>query len=61
MLIKIAAQACIKVPDANSSWMGNFIRRYKDCDMWFAWQTPNGLIAPIIYKANLKGFSQIAS
>jgi len=22
MLIKIAAKTCIKVPDANSSWMG---------------------------------------
>lgn len=56
MLIKVAAMTWIKVPDSNSSWMGNFIRHYKDWDMWFAVQTPNGLIAPIIYKANLKGF-----
>ena len=36
MLIKVAAMTWLKVPDANSSWMGNFIRHYKDWDMWFA-------------------------
>jgi len=61
MLIKVAAMTWLKVPDTNSSWMGTFIRQYKNWDMWFACQTPNGLIAPIIYKANLKGFSEISN
>ena len=33
MLIKAAALACARVPEANSAWMGEFIRRYKDINM----------------------------
>lgn len=61
MLIKIAAVTCVKVPESNSSWMGEFIRQYKDCNLCFAINTPQVLAAPLIEKANLKGFSQIAS
>lgn len=60
MLVKACAQACIKVPDANSAWMGSFIRKYKDVDMCVAVQTPVGLIAPIIPRVNHKGFETIA-
>eukprot|EP00829_Urostomides_striatus_P003956 TRINITY_DN142_c0_g4_i1.p1 TRINITY_DN142_c0_g4~~TRINITY_DN142_c0_g4_i1.p1 ORF type:complete len:503 (+),score=190.96 TRINITY_DN142_c0_g4_i1:125-1633(+) len=60
LLVKAAALACRKVPDANAAWMGTFIRRYKDVDMCVAVQTPNGLIAPIVPRANLKGVEQIA-
>jgi len=60
MLIKACALACIKIPVTNSSWMGDFIRRYKDVDMSVAVQTPNGLITPIVPRVNLKGFEQIA-
>lgn len=60
MLIKACALACLKVPVTNSAWMGDFVRRYKDVDMSVAVQTPNGLITPIVPRANLKGFEQIA-
>nr|AAV32096.1 pyruvate dehydrogenase E2 subunit [Nyctotherus ovalis] len=60
MLIKACSLACLKVPVTNSSWMGDFVRRYKDVDMSVAVQTPNGLITPIVPRANLKGFEQIA-
>lgn len=60
MLVKACALACMKVPDANSAWMGNFVRKYKDVDMCVAVQTPVGLIAPIVPRANQKGFEQIA-
>jgi pyruvate dehydrogenase E2 component (dihydrolipoamide acetyltransferase) len=60
LLIKAASLACRKVPDANAAWMGTFIRRYKDVDMCVAVQTPNGLIAPIVPRSNLKGVEQIA-
>ena len=60
MLIKACAIACMKVPASNSAWMGGFIRQYKDVDMCVAVQTPVGLIAPIVPRANLKGFEQIA-
>eukprot|EP00826_Nyctotherus_ovalis_P035449 TRINITY_DN3046_c0_g1_i9.p1 TRINITY_DN3046_c0_g1~~TRINITY_DN3046_c0_g1_i9.p1 ORF type:complete len:556 (-),score=181.49 TRINITY_DN3046_c0_g1_i9:143-1810(-) len=61
MLIKACALACLKVPVTNSSWMGDFIRKYKDVDMSVAVQTPNGLITPIVPRANQKGFEQIAN
>ena len=60
MLVKACAIACLRVPDANAAWMGTFIRKYKDVDMCVAVQTPNGLIAPIVPRTNLKGFEQIA-
>lgn len=60
MLIKACALACLKVPVTNSAWFGDSIRRYKDVDMSVAVDTPNGLITPIVSRANLKGFEQIA-
>jgi pyruvate dehydrogenase E2 component (dihydrolipoamide acetyltransferase) len=60
MLIKACAMTCLKVPATNSAWMGDFVRRYKDVDMSVAVQTPNGLITPIVPRANLKGFETIA-
>ncbi len=60
MLVKACALACLKVPAANSAWMGTHIRQYKDVDMCVAVQTPIGLIAPIVPRANQKGFEQIA-
>lgn len=60
MLIKAASLACMKVPAANSAFMGTFVRQYKDVDMCVAVQTPNGLIAPIVPRANLLGFEKIA-
>ena len=33
MVIKAASLACVRVPETNSSWMGSFIRRYKNVDM----------------------------
>ena len=61
MLIKACSLALLKVPLANSSWMGTHIRQYKDADISVAVQTPIGLITPIVYRANLKGMSTIAS
>jgi len=60
MLIKACAMTCLKVPASNSAWMGTHIRQYKDVDMCVAVNTPIGLIAPIVPRANLKGFEQIA-
>ncbi len=33
MVIKAASMACVKVPETNSSWMGDFIRRFKNVNM----------------------------
>ena len=36
MVIKAASMAAIRVPEINSSWMGSFVRRYKNVDMSIA-------------------------
>jgi pyruvate dehydrogenase E2 component (dihydrolipoamide acetyltransferase) len=60
ILIKAASLACLKVPETNSSWQGNFIRKFKNVDMSVAVQTDNGLITPIITQSNLRGLADIS-
>lgn len=45
----------------NASWMDTHIREYKNVDMSIAIQTDNGLVAPHIKAANLKGLETIAT
>ena len=33
MVIKAASLATIRVPEANSHWMGEFVRKYKNVNM----------------------------
>ena len=61
MIIKAASMACLKVPETNSTWMGDFIRRYKNVNMSIAVQTDYGLMAPVVFNTNLKGLEEIAS
>jgi len=60
MIIKAASLACMKVPEANSSWQGNSIRKNKNVDMCIAVQTDFGLITPIVSNSNLKGLAEIS-
>lgn len=60
MIIKAASLANMKVPEANSSWQGTFIRKYKNVDMSVAVQTDFGLLTPIVTNANLKGLAEIS-
>lgn len=59
--MKAAAIAALKVPETNSSWQGDFVRRFKNVNMSFAVQTPHGLMAPVLRNINLKGLEQIAT
>ncbi|KAL3889484.1 hypothetical protein ACJMK2_001842 [Sinanodonta woodiana] len=58
-VIKASALANIKVPKANSSWMGEFVRQYNTVDVNVAVATPAGLITPIVFRADIKGLSSI--
>ncbi|XP_046374636.2 dihydrolipoyllysine-residue acetyltransferase component of pyruvate dehydrogenase complex, mitochondrial-like [Haliotis rufescens] len=58
-IIKASALACQKVPEANSSWQDTFIRQYNSVDVNIAVATDNGLITPIVFRADVKGLSQI--
>ncbi|KAM8716239.1 hypothetical protein ACLKA7_003167 [Drosophila subpalustris] len=59
-IIKAMATACRKVPEANSAWMGTFIREYSDVDVSVAVSTDKGLITPIIFSADRKGVLEIS-
>ena len=48
MVIKAASLASVRVPETNSSWMGDFIRKYRNVNMSVAVQTDFGLMAPVI-------------
>jgi pyruvate dehydrogenase E2 component (dihydrolipoamide acetyltransferase) len=61
MVIKAASLAAVKVPETNSEWRGESIRRYKNVNMSVAVQTNNGLIVPVITNSHLKGLEEIAA
>lgn len=48
MIIKAVSLACKDVPEVNSHWMGDFIRRFEDVDVSFAVAIEDGLITPIV-------------
>lgn len=60
-VIKAASMACLQVPEANSSWMGQFIRTYSGVDMNVAVSTPNGLVAPVVLATHSKGLLEISA
>lgn len=59
-ILKAAALAAKAVPEANSSWQGDFIRQYNSVDMSVAVQTDNGLITPIVFDCDKKGLKDIS-
>eukprot|EP00892_Ulva_mutabilis_P005557 jgi/Ulvmu1/3373/UM156_0030.1 len=59
-IIKASAAALRVVPDVNSSWQGDFIRRYHNVDVSVAVQTPAGLMVPVVRDADLKGLQSIS-
>lgn len=60
-VIKAASLACMHVPETNSSWMGESIRRFKNVNMNVAVQTEHGLMVPVIQNTHLKGLEEIAA
>jgi len=60
-IVKAVASALIDVPEANSAWLGDFIRQYKKADICIAVATPNGLITPILKDVGGKGLAAISS
>lgn len=59
-IIKAAAMACKKVPEANSAWMDTVIRQFDSVDVSVAVSTDRGLITPIVFAADRKGLSDIS-
>uniref|UniRef100_A0A182J8Z0 Dihydrolipoamide acetyltransferase component of pyruvate dehydrogenase complex n=1 Tax=Anopheles atroparvus TaxID=41427 RepID=A0A182J8Z0_ANOAO len=59
-IIKAAAMACKKVPEANSAWMDSVIRQFDAVDVSVAVSTDRGLITPIVFSADRKGIADIS-
>lgn len=60
-IIKASARALMDVPEVNSSWMGDTVRRYHAADISLAVQTDHGLMVPIVKDADTKGLSSISA
>lgn len=60
-IIKACAQALQTYPAANVMWSDEATLQFKHSDISVAVATPNGLITPIIKKAENKGLKQISS
>ncbi|KAF7969217.1 hypothetical protein HWV62_27921 [Athelia sp. TMB] len=60
-IVKAVALALKDVPEANSAWLGEVIRQYKNADISVAVSTPTGLITPIVKDAGNKGLATISS
>lgn len=60
MVIKAAALALKKVPEANASWINNEVHYYERADISMAVAIDGGLITPIVKGADIKGLVQIS-
>jgi pyruvate dehydrogenase E2 component (dihydrolipoamide acetyltransferase) len=60
MVIKAAAATLRKVPAVNASWTDDGMAFYDDVDISVAVSIPEGLITPIIRKADAKGLATIS-
>jgi len=61
MVIKAAAVALKRVPEANASYTPEGIAMHHHADISMAVAVPGGLITPIIFEAETKGLAQIAT
>ncbi len=59
-IIKACAMALKAYPAANVSWSDQAILQYESADISVAVSTPNGLITPIVRKADDKGMREIS-
>lgn len=60
-IIKASAMALKAYPAANVAWTDAAILQYKHADISVAVATPNGLITPIVKKAEEKGLKEISA
>ncbi len=60
LVISAAAQALIKVPEANASWEGDHTRLFTHADISMAVAIDGGLITPVIWAAEKKGLAELS-
>jgi pyruvate dehydrogenase E2 component (dihydrolipoamide acetyltransferase) len=60
-VIKALALALVKVPDANVTWTEGGMLKHKHADVGVAVALPNGLITPVVRKAETKSLTTISA
>ncbi|RKO92919.1 2-oxoacid dehydrogenases acyltransferase-domain-containing protein [Blyttiomyces helicus] len=60
-VVKASSIALKDVPEVNSSWQETFIRQHNSADIAIAVATDNGLITPIVTRAETKGLAAISN
>ncbi len=60
-VVKAAAIALRKVPDANAAWTDEAVRRFADVDIAVAVSTEGGLMTPIVAHADRKGLATLSA
>ena len=60
-LLKAAALASKKVPEANASWHGDFVRQYHGVDINLMVGVGDGLLAPVIRNVDTKGLRALSA
>jgi pyruvate dehydrogenase E2 component (dihydrolipoamide acetyltransferase) len=60
-VVRAAALALLKVPEVNSSWGDDGMKRYKSADISIAVAIEGGLITPIVRAAEKKGVAAISA
>ncbi len=61
LIIKAAAVALRRVPDANASFMGDSIHYHQVVDVSVAVSVPDGLVTPVVRDADLKSIREISA
>ena len=61
LVIKAAAATLRRIPKVNASWTDDGVALYENVDISIAVSIPDGLITPIIRKADQKGLSTISN
>ena len=59
-VVRAVALALRQVPEANAAWTDTAIRLFNDVDVSVAVATPNGLITPVVRRADEKGLVTIS-
>jgi pyruvate dehydrogenase E2 component (dihydrolipoamide acetyltransferase) len=60
LVIKASAAALRRVPKVNASWTDDAILQYEDVDISVAVAIPDGLITPVMRRADQKGLATIS-
>jgi pyruvate dehydrogenase E2 component (dihydrolipoamide acetyltransferase) len=61
LIIKAAARVLRQMPSVNATWTDDAILQYHDVDISVAVSIPDGLITPIVRKADQKGLAAISA